>query len=93
MKEKCECGKMAQWMYMPSDDGNDPYYCDNCVPRGCSCQEEFVNEDDYLKEILTGDEPMVSRIDEKGRLLPCCEFEYSKEGFNEDQGQGETDEH
>jgi len=34
-------------------------YCDNCVPRGCSC-----NEDENGKE----------QLDSKGRKYPCCEY-------------------
>jgi len=68
---------------MPSD-GDDAFKCDKCVPRGCTCQQDFVNDEDYMKDELTGEEPKVSLIDEKGRLLPCCEWEYDKEGFEED---------
>lgn len=35
MKIRCECGKLATWMYAPSD--KDLYQCDDCVSRGCSC--------------------------------------------------------
>ena len=77
MKERCNCGKMAVWLYMPSGGGNSPYYCDNCVPRGCSCQLkpkdgnwENSNEDNWVQP-----------LDGKGRKFPCCEFDYSEEGF------------
>jgi hypothetical protein len=41
-KEKCDCGKMAQWIYMPGFSGGaSPYFCDDCVSNvddiGCSC--------------------------------------------------------
>ena len=65
--DKCHA-KIATWNYMPREFG---YYCDDCVPRGCSCN-------------LLGDENDESRIedtDEQGRLLPCCEFEYSRNGW------------
>ena len=43
MKGKCECGKLAVWYYMPND--NEWVACDDCVPRGCSCNnEEDVDE-------------------------------------------------
>ena len=29
------CGKKAKWSYIAGD--ND--YCENCVPKGCSCQD------------------------------------------------------
>lgn len=32
-KEKCKCGKIATWCYLPKDT----LYCDDCVSRGCSC--------------------------------------------------------
>lgn len=39
----CDCGKKAEWAYMPSCDWY-PYYCDECVPRGCSCNDEYEYE-------------------------------------------------
>ena len=43
MKHKCKCGKLAVWYYMPND--NKWVACDDCVPRGCSCNyEEDVDE-------------------------------------------------
>ncbi len=46
-KEKCDCGKLATWVYMPgySADSND-YHCDDCVPRGCSCNWEGIKDYD-----------------------------------------------
>jgi hypothetical protein len=57
----CNCGNKGTWLYMPSYGGiqHNDYYCDYCVPRGCSCNQE---ED--------GTEP----FDEQGRKYPCCEF-------------------
>jgi hypothetical protein len=55
------------WEYMPED--GEHYCCEECVPRGCSCQTE--NPDG------TGD----LMKDELGRLLPCCEYMYNPEGF------------
>jgi hypothetical protein len=60
----------ASWVYMPSGE----YACDDCVPRKCSCNMEPIdgnweNENesnwDYIK-------------DEKGKHLPCCEWEQIK---------------
>lgn len=51
----CNCGKKALFSYMPGDDN----YCDKCVPRGCSC-----NEDENGKE----------ELDEHGRRSPCVEY-------------------
>lgn len=39
-KEKCKCGSMATYYYMPSYKGKEEdenYFCEQCVPRGCSC--------------------------------------------------------
>lgn len=47
-KEICDCGANADWVYMPSSTGNkNPFYCDSCVPRGCSCNERPVWLDSY----------------------------------------------
>ena len=49
------CGKKAKWSYMPSTEN----YCDNHVPRGCSCNH---------------DEDGTDTLDEQGRKQPCCEY-------------------
>lgn len=47
-KVKCNiCNKeIATWLYMPSGD----CYCDNCVPRGCSCNVYSFTEFPLEKE-------------------------------------------
>jgi hypothetical protein len=70
--EECKCGKPAQWAYMPADnaDGN---YCDDCVPRGCNCNNiEFDDKSENAEQ----------HKDEKSRLLPCCEYWYDEYGWN-----------
>lgn len=36
----CVCGKEAVWCYMPGGE----CYCDDCVPRGCSCNVDNIQE-------------------------------------------------
>lgn len=63
----CPCGRRATWRYMPCDgDEAKRYLCDACVPRGCSCQL-----DDDGRPLR----------DDRGRLLPCGEFEHDPAGF------------
>ena len=98
MKELCgHCkkfasGKIATWMYMPADGllRRSPFYCDDCVPRGCDCQIEWEDGDIHPvshKEINDGlkDEKSLAykrhRKDDEGRLMPCCEFDYEEFGF------------
>lgn len=40
----CNCNNKAVWCYMPSGDGKH-HYCDNCVPRGCSCNLNNIEFD------------------------------------------------
>jgi hypothetical protein len=76
-KIKCKCEKIAQWFYLPSDS-LDRAYCDECVPRGCSCNEypldgnwENLDPNNWTEE-----------LDKKGRKKPCCEFCYDKKGWD-----------
>lgn len=49
-KEKCNCGSIATWWYDPICEGKDKdqsYYCGTCVPKGCSCEWNFVSKDAY----------------------------------------------
>ena len=41
----CGCGKPAKWVYMPSSDG-DSLKCEDCVPRGCSCNRHHGFDDE-----------------------------------------------
>jgi hypothetical protein len=78
MKIKCKCGKLAVWVLMSSDD--EIGYCDDCVPRGCSCNFNPVIDDpnhpDFNKK-----ENWIEERDELGRLIPCCEYWYKEEGW------------
>lgn len=89
----CECGKLATWLYMPSCDFY-PYVCDDCVSRGCSCMEEYDEPEHspIMDTIKWFDEngglwrwkeegKSIEHIDEKGRLLPCCEYFHSLDGW------------
>ena len=62
MKQCKLCFKVAVWVYIPHD--NMGYFCDDCVPRGCSCNIDF--------------ETGIEDTDEHGRLLPCCEYDFCK---------------
>lgn len=37
----CKCNKIATWLHMPSDRA----YCDEHVPRGCTCNVQNLEED------------------------------------------------
>lgn len=63
------CGNLAVWELVPSDSYGE--YCDACVPRGCSCNLiDFANP-----------KARKQHRDDKGRLLPCCEYWFWEEGF------------
>lgn len=90
-KELCTCGQIAVWNFMPSSSYKiSPYYCDDCVPRGCSCNNEYIteflpSEKDGVENVnwkyLDKEKTIWTTMDEKGREFPCCEFDYDKEGF------------
>lgn len=87
MKIKCDCGKIAVWCYMPGFEGapND-CFCDDCVPRGCSCNDRLKDDlkwetmEEYGK-LWENDDNIITDLDEQGRQLPCCEYLYEEEGF------------
>lgn len=67
---KCrKCGESAAWRYDPAE-GTNPYWCDNCVSRGCSCQYES-SYDEQGNEIEGSSVPL---LDEQGRQYPCVEY-------------------
>ena len=70
MIEHCKCGKLATWVYMPKSE-DYPFYCDKCVPRGCSCNLEPKDGNWDNSE----DDNWYQPLDELGRKYPCVEFE------------------
>ena len=69
-KKQCYiCRQMATWYYVPASDSLGNYFCDNCVNRGCSCETD--DDGNYL-------------LDQQGRPLPCCEYDYDTNGFEDD---------
>lgn len=100
MKELCECGKIATWVYMPGfPNGDSPFFCDDCVHRGCQCNHRYVDVNAYNPPL---DEPELpdgvenvdwkwietnkiwEYIDEMGREWPCVEYDYDEKGFDLD---------
>lgn len=69
---------LAVWNYAPSDGRGDVMFCDDHVPRGCSC-----NSSGYAgREELPPFHPEAEeKTDEQGRLLPCCEYWFDEDGF------------
>ena len=99
-KKLCECGQIATWIYMPGySNGSSPFFCDDCVHRGCTCNHHYVHVDAYdppldNPEVPTEeDEPIKwveegkiwCHVDEKGREFPCCEYDYDQNGFDKNE--------
>lgn len=75
--EICECGKKATWIYALGYEDENPYFCDDCVPRGCSCN--YYTTDDWMpkedKDFKWIEKDKIwCYVDEQGRESPCCEF-------------------
>ena len=70
-KWKCRyCNEVAVWKYIPADFAHseqDRYSCAQHISRGCSCMI-----DQETKEYL---------LDPEGKIAPCLEHDYAKEGF------------
>lgn len=91
-KMSCKCGQLATWYYMPAEE--EWACCDNCVPRGCSCNEYstkiYYGDDDIVECEPEGKENIdFEWIDENhwrdldnGKQIPCCEWWYDKEGWD-----------
>ena len=89
-KYKCvKCGKHPSggWLYMPEDGDNvDYFYCDDCVPRGCSCNSELKEGIEWDSEEAKNPDNYYEPVDEKGRKYPCCEYWwFEKNGFDQKQ--------
>ena len=79
------------------DDCVNPYCCDECVPRGCSCNHYYMSEEEPILPNLEEDgvegvdwkwvdeeKTHWTHIDEKGREYPCCEWMHDPDGYEWD---------
>jgi len=85
--EKCSCGKIATWFYMPGKSDSDSQKCDECVPRGCGCNEYHVEEFDIPTDgdwKWTNEEKTIWTPLDGTRPLPCCEWSFDEEGLEID---------
>ena len=94
-KHLCDCGKLSVWLYMPTHDKDiNPYFCDDCVKRGCSCNYHSISGEDYHPKMDDGihptsedgtikwiDKTTWTQVDELDREYPCVEYDYCEEGF------------
>ena len=96
-KQLCNCGSLATYWYMPGYlDKSSPYYCEECVPRGCDCNHRYVDVNAYYPLLDEPDLPKEKdypikwieegkiwcKIDTEGREYPCAEFMYDDEGYD-----------
>lgn len=93
-KELCNCGKVAVWLYMPATNNpRRPFFCEDCVPRGCTCNHYHIGESIPLNLPTESDKPYIwiepnlvwTRVDDKGRQWPCVEYDYEEEGYDIDE--------
>lgn len=96
-KAYCDCKNLAVWVYMPGFSGGEhPFFCDDCVPRGCECNHIYCNVDAYYPPLDNAHLPQGEEnvdwkwiekdicwvsLDDKKREFPCVEFDYEPEGF------------
>ena len=91
MKDLCDCGKVAVWCYLPGYcNGDNPNHCDDCVPRGCTCNYHSIQEEyDDQPEGVEGvdykwiSETIWTEIDDQGREYPCVEYDYDEDGWED----------
>jgi len=98
---KCShCKEKAVYWYAPATNKKcNRYYCEEHVPRGCTCNHRYVKEDAYTPSLNNPDYPTSEDIpfkwikeneiwchlDNKGREYPCCEYWYEEEGFEKEK--------
>jgi hypothetical protein len=88
----CDCGKGAKWNYVPSSNMDNPYCCEDCVPRGCDhCNNTMIFDEHTPFEITNGKEGFDWMWVEKGRKwksldkgkdYPCSEWWYDENDDN-----------
>lgn len=96
-KELCSCGKVSVWFYLPGySSGGSPYFCDDCVPRGCECNYDYCDSGAYHPPLDESRKPEGEEnvdwkwiekdvcwtpLDSKQREFPCSEYDFEPEGY------------
>ena len=96
-KERCECKNLATWCYIPGFSNDDhPYFCDDCVPRGCECNHNYCDVNAYQPPLESSLVPEGKEgvdwkwieegicwvdLDGKQREYPCAEYDYDPDGY------------
>jgi hypothetical protein len=87
MQPNCECGKKAKWFYAPArkdEKITDIAFCEECVPRGCSCNDYDLEDIDkeelnnVIEVAYDGGHKAYRHLDNKGLEEPCCEFDFNE---------------
>lgn len=81
---------IATWWYAPyttnKNNFNNHFYCDDHVPRGCSCNSSLkkgiVEKYDIEGMLLNTNDDYEYDKDSLGRDVPCIEYDYSEDGFD-----------
>jgi len=68
VKTCIDCQEKAVWNLMSAGIGEERFYCEEHIKRGCSCN---MGEDG--NQVL----------DEQGREFPCCEYDYFENGIED----------
>lgn len=89
-KHLCDCGKIAQYNYMPATDKPvNKYYCYDCIvsDEGCSCNWRFGEEPEGVEGVdwkwvkTNGNEDTWQYLDINGNPYVCCEYDFEEEGY------------
>jgi hypothetical protein len=86
-KEICDCGNEAIYCYLPGhSNGDNPFSCDSCVPRGCSCNYHYLDYENPEGElgvdwVWIDEGKIYSYVDNEGRFYPCVEHDYDPDGY------------
>ena len=100
----CKCGKMATWCNGAGDYSGYPFFCDDCVPRGCFCNDEYDDPEhncsikettDWfnsqgVKWVWKENCKSISKVDDQGRFLPCIEYSHQESGFETIEEENES---
>lgn len=96
-KQLCGCSKknIATYAYLPGFiDNSNPYFCEDCISDvdsiPCSCNYHYTKyqKPEGIENIdwrwISSKKDIFINLDERGRPYPCCEYDYSENGYDLD---------
>lgn len=92
MKIRCTCGELSTWVYGPGFMGLETdYFCDECVPRGCTCGDPDEPCCEYTYDVDGFEISLAEIFDDSVKVYNKNIFFFQKYGYKIELKEGSSE--